>query len=68
MKGFSPGEMSGKGVIGLFALFFGCALCPLIISGTFMGLYWGLAGKAAEINDACNGERCFDLCQAGSWN
>ena len=47
-----------------------CSIGPIIIGGTFMGLYWGLAAAAGNYNSICEDEgvssddaaKCFDSC------
>merc|ERR1712241_165524 len=52
--------------MGFFCI---CASGPLIIGGTFMGLYWSLAAAASNYNQICednfsadNAAKCFDAC------
>ena len=41
----------GKGGFQLFLMLLACAITPLIISLTYMGLYFGLLGVAADYDD-----------------
>ena len=58
---------SAGAVMGFFCI---CASGPLIIGGTFMGLYWSLAAAASNYNQICedngasadNAAKCFDAC------
>jgi hypothetical protein len=38
----------------LFGMLCACATCPLIITATFMGLYWSLFSDAAAVNEEYN--------------
>ena len=40
----------------------GCAAAPVIISGTFMGLYWALYAQVAKMNDNPLNINVYDMC------
>ena len=61
MQGMIAGS-AGKGVLPIMALLCGCAVLPLVISCTYMGLYWNLSGIAVEYDDLAGGDGVFDSC------
>ena len=42
-----------------------CAIVPLVISATYMGLYWGLFAQASEYDDMIGPGGSFDGCGIG---
>ena len=55
-------DAAAKGLMGMFVLLVGCSVLPLIISCTYMGLYWGLYTVAADFDDKSDGDGMFDRC------
>ena len=70
MQGMIAGS-AGKGVLPIMALLCGCAVLPLIISCTYMGLYWNLYTIAVDFDDAYAPDGLdgiFDTCFITDWD
>ena len=54
-------ESKGKITLTFAAM----AACPIIMTATFMGLYWSLVSKADDFNEWTGIDGAFDQCRVG---